>query len=71
MRYDFLLRGLDTEDAEYLRRRYEGLLQLDIPQTNWLNNTHWVDHPRLVRGGGVVGREGVWGGRRRRKGRGG
>ena len=42
--YDFLLGGIDQEDANFLKRRYEELLQDDSPQTYWLNDTHWVDH---------------------------
>ena len=44
--YDFLLKGIDSEDKHFLARRYEELLQQDdSPQTFWLNETHWVDHP--------------------------
>ena len=42
--YDFLIKGIDLEDLEYLRQRYEELLSDDRPQTFWLNDTHWVDH---------------------------
>ncbi|CAL1675357.1 unnamed protein product [Lasius platythorax] len=42
--YEFLTRGIDAEDAEYLRRSYEALLA-DDTQGYWLNDTHWVDHP--------------------------
>lgn len=42
--YEFLTKGIDHEDVEYLRRSYEGLLA-DDAQSYWLNDTHWVDHP--------------------------
>jgi len=42
--YEFLTRGIDAEDVEYLRRSYEALLADDM-QGYWLNDTHWVDHP--------------------------
>ncbi|CAG4932829.1 unnamed protein product [Colias eurytheme] len=42
--YEFLTRGIDREDIEYLRRAYEALLAEDA-QGYWLNDTHWVDHP--------------------------
>lgn len=42
--YEFLTRGIDMEDVEYLRRSYEALLA-DDSQGYWLNDTHWVDHP--------------------------
>ncbi|XP_018397619.1 PREDICTED: histone-lysine N-methyltransferase SETD1 [Cyphomyrmex costatus] len=41
--YEFLTRGIDAEDVEYLRRSYEALLA-DDTQGYWLNDTHWVDH---------------------------
>ena len=42
--YDFLVKGIDQEDVNFLKRRYEELLQDDSRQTAWLNNVHWVDH---------------------------
>lgn len=42
--YEFLTKGIDAEDVEYLRRSYEALLA-DDNQGYWLNDTHWVDHP--------------------------
>ena len=42
---EFILGGVDTEDIMFLRRRYEQLLQFDSSSTDWLNDTHWVDHP--------------------------
>ncbi|XP_022831575.1 histone-lysine N-methyltransferase SETD1 isoform X2 [Spodoptera litura] len=42
--YEFLTRGIDREDVEYLRRAYDALLAEDT-HGYWLNDTHWVDHP--------------------------
>ncbi|XP_042232871.1 histone-lysine N-methyltransferase SETD1-like isoform X2 [Homarus americanus] len=42
--YSFLIRGIDQEDIELLKRSYEGMLA-DDSQSYWLNDTHWVDHP--------------------------
>ena len=42
---EFILGGVDAEDTMFLRRRYEQLLQFDSTATDWLNDTHWVDHP--------------------------
>ena len=42
---EFILGGVDAEDIAFLRRRYEQLLQFDSSSTDWLNDTHWVDHP--------------------------
>lgn len=41
--YEFLTKGIDAEDIEYLRRSHETLLQ-DDKNSYWLNATHWVDH---------------------------
>lgn len=41
--YEFLSKGIDAEDCEYMRRSYESLLQDDM-NSYWLNATHWVDH---------------------------
>ena len=43
--YEFLIIGVDCEDSEYLRQCYQHLLQYDNTLTDWLNETHWVDHP--------------------------
>ena len=43
--WDFLCNGIDSEDIAYMQQTYESLLQVDIPQTYWLNDTHWYDHP--------------------------
>ncbi|XP_061389133.1 histone-lysine N-methyltransferase SETD1 [Musca vetustissima] len=41
--YEFLTRGIDAEDIQYIRRCYEIHLQEDT-YGFLLNNTHWVDH---------------------------
>uniref|UniRef100_A0A4Y0BGX5 [histone H3]-lysine(4) N-trimethyltransferase n=1 Tax=Anopheles funestus TaxID=62324 RepID=A0A4Y0BGX5_ANOFN len=41
--FDFLTRGIDTEDIRYIRQSYE-LLLMDDANSYWLNATHWVDH---------------------------
>lgn len=41
--YEFLTKGIDAEDIEYMRRSYEYLLQ-DDANSCWLNATHWKDH---------------------------
>ena len=45
--YEFLTRGIDSEDINYLRRSYEAMLA-DDTQGYWLNDTHWVDHPDIL-----------------------
>lgn len=46
--YDFLINGIDEEDCNFLKRRYDELLGEDSPQTYWLNDTHWVDHTQTL-----------------------
>lgn len=41
--YEFLTKGIDKEDIEYLKQSYEYLLQ-DDANSYWLNATHWMDH---------------------------
>ncbi|XP_026546153.1 histone-lysine N-methyltransferase SETD1A-like [Notechis scutatus] len=41
--YDIWNSGLDLEDMKYLRLMYERLLHEDN-STDWLNDTHWVQH---------------------------
>ncbi|XP_055614148.1 histone-lysine N-methyltransferase SETD1 [Uranotaenia lowii] len=41
--YEFLTRGIDTEDIQYIKQSYEMLLS-DDTNNYWLNATHWVDH---------------------------
>ncbi|XP_050503124.1 histone-lysine N-methyltransferase SETD1 isoform X1 [Diabrotica virgifera virgifera] len=41
--FEFLAKGIDKEDVEYIKRSYEELLSNDA-MSYWLNDTHWVDH---------------------------
>lgn len=41
--YEFLTKGIDGEDVDYIRRSYEFLLQDDV-NSLWLNATHYLDH---------------------------
>ncbi|KAF7283644.1 hypothetical protein GWI33_023282 [Rhynchophorus ferrugineus] len=41
--FEFLTKGIDKEDIEYIKRSYEELLA-DDSMGYWLNDTHWVDH---------------------------
>lgn len=41
--YEFLTKGIDAEDIEYLRQSYEYMLQ-DDANNYWLNATHWMEH---------------------------
>ncbi|XP_046387049.1 histone-lysine N-methyltransferase SETD1B-A [Ischnura elegans] len=42
--YEFLTKGIDSEDIRFLKLSYEMMLS-DDSQGYWLNDTHWVDHP--------------------------
>lgn len=41
--YEFLTKGVDAEDCEYMRRSHDALLR-DSMNSYWLSTTHWVDH---------------------------
>lgn len=41
--YEFLTKGIDREDVNFLRSSYEAMLA-DDTLGYWLNDTHWVDH---------------------------
>ncbi|XP_056640529.1 histone-lysine N-methyltransferase SETD1 isoform X1 [Diorhabda sublineata] len=41
--YEFLAKGIDKEDVEYIKKSYEEMLSNDT-MGYWLNDTHWVDH---------------------------
>ncbi|XP_008414545.1 histone-lysine N-methyltransferase SETD1A [Poecilia reticulata] len=41
--YDIWNSGLDGEDLSFLKKTYEKLLQ-DDHSSDWLNDTHWVNH---------------------------
>uniref|UniRef100_A0A670ZSI9 SET domain containing 1A, histone lysine methyltransferase n=1 Tax=Pseudonaja textilis TaxID=8673 RepID=A0A670ZSI9_PSETE len=45
--YDIWNSGLDLEDMKYLRLMYERLLHEDN-STDWLNDTHWVQHTNIL-----------------------
>lgn len=45
--YDIWNSGLDTEDLALLRTTYEKLLQ-DDHGSDWLNDTHWVNHTDIL-----------------------
>ncbi|KAG8140681.1 hypothetical protein E2320_003333 [Naja naja] len=45
--YDIWNSGLDLEDMKYLRLKYERLLHEDS-STDWLNDTHWVQHTNIL-----------------------
>lgn len=44
--YEFLTQGVDDEDVALLKRSYEMLLTAE--KYEWLNDTHWVDHPDIL-----------------------
>jgi histone-lysine N-methyltransferase SETD1 len=41
--YEFLTKGIDHEDIQYMKQSYEFMLA-DDTMGYWLNDTHWVDH---------------------------
>lgn len=41
--FEFLTKGIDQEDINYMRQSYEAMLA-DDSIGYWLNDTHWVDH---------------------------
>lgn len=45
--YDIWNSGLDGEDLMLLKRTYEKLLQNDHT-SDWLNDTHWVNHTDIL-----------------------
>lgn len=45
--YDIWNSGLDCEDLTLLRQTYEKLLQ-DDHGSDWLNDTHWVNHTDIL-----------------------
>jgi hypothetical protein len=44
--YEFLTQGVDDEDVALLKKSYEMLLTAE--KYEWLNDTHWVDHPDIL-----------------------
>lgn len=45
--YDIWNSGLDGEDLMLLKKTYEKLLQ-DDHSSDWLNDTHWVNHTNIL-----------------------
>lgn len=45
--FEFLTKGLDVEDMNYLKQSYELLLANDNVHY-WLNESHWVSHPDIL-----------------------
>lgn len=45
--YDIWNSGLDAEDLALLKQTYEKLLQ-DNQSSDWLNDTHWVNHTDIL-----------------------
>lgn len=45
--FEFLTKGIDVEDINYLKQSYESLLSNDTVHY-WLNETHWVSHPDIL-----------------------
>ncbi|XP_016656349.1 histone-lysine N-methyltransferase SETD1B-A [Acyrthosiphon pisum] len=42
--FEFLTKGIDVEDINYLKQSYDSLLSNDTVHY-WTNETHWVSHP--------------------------
>lgn len=45
--FEFLTKGIDIEDVNYLKQSYDSLLTNDNVHY-WLNETHWVSHPDIL-----------------------
>lgn len=45
--FEFLTKGIDVEDINYLKQSYDLLLTNDNVHY-WLNETHWVSHPDIL-----------------------
>lgn len=45
--YEFLTKGVDIEDINYLKQRYESLLFNNSIHC-WLNETQWISHPDIL-----------------------
>lgn len=45
--FEFLTKGIDLEDINYLKQSYDSLLTNDNVHY-WLNETHWVTHPDIL-----------------------
>lgn len=45
--FEFLTKGIDVEDLNYLKQSYDSLLSNDTVHY-WLNETHWVNHTDIL-----------------------
>jgi len=45
--FEFLTKGIDVEDINYLKQSYDSLLSNDNVHY-WMNETHWVSHPDIL-----------------------
>lgn len=45
--FEFLTKGIDVEDINYLKQSYDSLLTNDKTHY-WLNESHWVSHPDIL-----------------------
>lgn len=45
--FEFLTKGIDVEDLNYLKQSYDSLLSNDTVHY-WLNETHWVNHSDIL-----------------------
>jgi len=45
--FEFLTKGIDVEDINYLKQTYDSLLSNDTVHY-WMNETHWVSHPDIL-----------------------
>lgn len=45
--FEFLTKGIDMEDINYLKQSYDSLLANDNVHY-WMNETHWVSHPNIL-----------------------
>lgn len=46
--FEFLTKGIDVEDTNYLKQSYDSLLANHDNVHYWLNETHWVSHPDIL-----------------------
>ena len=42
--FEFLTKGIDEEDIEFIRKKHEALVSMDN-SFYWLYETNWVPHP--------------------------
>lgn len=42
--FEFLTKGIDLEDIDYLRKSYDSLRSVH----DWMNESHWVNHPDIL-----------------------